>query len=186
MLGPAIHGIMEVISMFDTQESLVTFIEAFSNLVNSSYKAPYLSDDLIDNLEKQLGKTLPISFRKWMLLCNFDNFQIGTTLFGDGSNSFMEYLVTNNKDCGEYIKIAAGGLGGVFISADTGEVWSQYIHGDIANQNKLANNFEKFLTGYAFIQRNRMEGNLSLEDASKLVAEKVGSDDYRVWLHSVL
>ena len=172
--------------MFDSRQSLVEFIEDFSNLVNPPYVAPYLNNDKLDNFEQQLGQKLPASFRDFLLLCNFDNLELGSTMFGDGSDGFLEYLLSTNEDSGEFIKIAVGEIGGIFISLETGEIWAQYIDGDITNQNKLADNFEGFLGGYAFIQRNRIEKTIPLEEAAKLVAEKIGSDDYRTWLHSVL
>ncbi len=172
--------------MFESRKSLVAFIEDFSNLVNPPYETPYLSKDILDNFEQQLGQTLPVSFRDLLLLCNFDNFQLGTTLFGDGSSSFLEYVLSNNEGISEYMKIAAGGLGGIFISLETGAIWTQYIDGDTVTKNKLSVSFEAFLDGYAFMQKNRMEKNIPLEEAAKLVAEKIGSDDYRPWLHSIL
>lgn len=172
--------------MFDSRQSLVAFIEGFSNLINPPYEPPYLSKDILDSFEKQLNQTLPVSFRDLLLLLNFDNLQLGTTMFGDGSSGFLEYLLSNNETNGEFMKIAAGGLGGIFISLNNGEIWAQYRDRTTVEQNKLADSFEDFLAGYAFMQQNRMEKNIPLEEAAKFVAEKIGSNDYRPWLHSIL
>ncbi|MEP3656116.1 MAG: SMI1/KNR4 family protein [Litorimonas sp.] len=171
-------------SMFDSRQNLVAFIEDFSNLVNPPYIAPYLSNVKLNEFEQQLGQKLPASFRDLLLLCNFDSLELGSTIFGNGSDSFLEYLLSTNQDSGEFMKIAVGEIGGIFVSTKTGEIWAQYIDGDTINQNKLADDFEAFLGGYAFIQKNRMEKTISLKEAAKLVAEKIGSDDYRPWLHS--
>jgi len=172
--------------MFESRQSLVRFIEEFSNLINPPYIMPYITEGMLDNLENQLGCNLPVPFREFLLLLNFDGFELGTSRLGDGFSDFLDYLLNTNNDAGEYLKIGAGEIGGIFLSTLSGEVWTQYRDGDDVQQNKLANDFESFLSGYAFLQKNRIEKSLTLERAAKLVAENIGSDDYRVWLRSIV
>ncbi|MEP3891095.1 MAG: hypothetical protein ABJN69_11590 [Hellea sp.] len=171
--------------MFESSQDLITFIRDFSNLANPPYKEPYLDEGILDNLERKLGKTLPLVFRKWLLLCNFDNLQLGTTMFGDGKGDFLDYVLASNTDIREHLKIASGEMGGIFISLKSGAVWSQYLDGEAIIQTKLAANFEGFFKGYAYLQKNGLEKIISLEEAAMAVAKKVGSDNYQVWLHSM-
>lgn len=172
--------------MFETTQDLITFVEDFSNLANPPYIKPYLDDALISDFERKLGQSIPPSFRELLLIVNFDDFQFGTTMFGDGKNKFLDYILAINEEFDDYLKIAVGEMGGIFISMKSGEVWSQYVDGDVITQTKLAENFRGFFEGYAFIQKNRMERASSLEDLAKFVAKEIGSDNDEVWLHSML
>lgn len=170
--------------MFETKESLVNFIEHFSNLINPPYEAPYINENDLNNFEEKIGLILPVSFREFLLVCNFDNFQLGSTGFGNGTGSYLEHVLELNTEFSEYLKIAGGEMGGIFLSTKTGEVWSQWIDGDVITQNKLARDFEGFLRGYCYIQKNYIERTLTHDEAAKLVAKKVGSDNYKVWAHA--
>lgn len=106
-------------------------------------------------------------------------------MFGDGTSKYIDYLVDNNENPVDYIKIATGEIGGIFLSLESGEVWAQHINENSIVQNKLATDFESFLLGYTFLQKNRMENKLPIREAAKIVSEKIGSDNDEVWLHSI-
>lgn len=168
--------------MFKRRQDAIDFIEDLSRKANPPYIRPYLNDDDLDSFENKLGKTLPASFRKWLFLCNFDDLELGGTYFAEGKSNILDSLCElNEEDSGEFLKIAISEMGGIFISTESGEVWSQYIERDIITQNKLADDFEKFMVGLAFMQKNAMEGHLSLEEATLRVAAYAGADDATVW-----